>query len=202
MALLGIDAYPLTWPQGWKRTQWKKDSKFKTSFAVARDQMFRELKLMGVENNYHNTKVILSTNIPLRRDGLPLAGQSNPKDPGVACYFILRGKNMVFACDTYNKVEENLHAISKTIEAMRGIERWGASDLMERAFTGFAALPSPTKNKPWWEVLQVKPHVSREFITDAYRFLARKHHPDIGGDPEIMAELNRAYDEALKSRSS
>ena len=34
-----------------------------------------------------------------------------------------------------------------------------------------------------------------------YRDLARKHHPDVGGDNETMAELNSAY-EKFKKRNS
>ncbi|MDX9730217.1 MAG: hypothetical protein RBT63_00465 [Bdellovibrionales bacterium] len=44
----GVDAYPLCWPVGWMRTQYKKRSQFSTAFARARDGVFHELKLMGV----------------------------------------------------------------------------------------------------------------------------------------------------------
>lgn len=194
---MGIEAYPLSWPNGWKRTSYKSVSRFKTSFAVARDQLFRELKLMGCENNWSNTKVILSTNVPLRRDGIPLAGQSNPKDPGVSVYFIYRGKSMVIACDTYNKVEDNLYAITKTVEAMRGIERWGASSILERAFTGFAALPSGQSDQ-WWVVLGTHPNATKDEIREAWRSMAKKHHPDHGGSEEMMSKVNKAYAEATK----
>lgn len=195
-----IDAFPLQWPQGWKRTLFPKSSKFETSFARARDELFHELKLMGVSNNFHKTSVVLSTNIPLRRDGLPYAGQTNPKDPGVAVYFKYKGRDMVFACDTYKKVEENLWAVKKTIEALRGIQRWGASDMMERSFTGFEALPAPgtAPKREWWEVLNIPRGSHPDAIKEAYRGLCRVHHPDRGGDPAKMAEVNRAYEEATK----
>lgn len=204
---MGIDAFPLCWPVGWKRTSHyeKKASKFKTSFAVARDQLFRELKLLGVRvaNSWEPPRIILSSNVPLRRDGLPLAGQSNPKDPGIAVYFHLNDKPMVFACDQYSKVEDNLYSITLTIEALRGIKRWGASDMMERSFTGFAALPPPPPPRPkreWWVVLQfIGPHTTAERIQDQYRKLALQYHPDRGGDPKDMADLNAARDEGMKS---
>lgn len=197
--MTGIDAYPLSWPTGWKRTNYRSPSKFKTSFAVARDQLFRELKLMGVRNSdYAGPKIVLSTNVPLRRDGLPLAGQSNPKDPGVSVFFSYKDKPMVFACDTYLKVEENLYAITKTIEALRGIQRWGASDMMERSFTGFAALPQAPMKRDWWVVLGVAPHASHDEIKTAYRARAFDNHPDRGGTTEKMAEVNAAYNEGLR----
>lgn len=197
----GIEAYPLCWPTGWKRTIYRKSSKFKTSFAVARDGLFRELKLLGVHmaQSWETPRIVLSSNIPLRRDGLPLAGQSNPKDPGIAVYFKLDGKPMVFACDQYHKVEENLYAITKTVEALRGIKRWGASEMMERSFTGFTALPPPKVKRPWYEVLEFAgPFNTEEIIMDRYRKLAQIHHPDKGGSTAMMAEINAAKDEGMK----
>jgi curved DNA-binding protein CbpA len=37
-----------------------------------------------------------------------------------------------------------------------------------------------------------------EDVQAAYRKLASQYHPDRGGDPAKMAELNAARDEALK----
>lgn len=49
----------------------------------------------------------------------------------------------VLACDLFNEVRLNMHAIALTVEAMRQIERCGASSMLERAFRGFmAALPA------------------------------------------------------------
>jgi len=189
----GIDSYPLCWPVGWKRTNDRERSRFKTTFGRARDEIFAELKRMGVGD----WNVVLSTNIPLRRDGLPYSGMAQPKDPGVAVYFRHRGKPMVFACDNYHKIEDNMHAIVKTIEAIRGIERWGASEMMERTFTGFQALPAPKQKKPWWEVLGVKQFDHPNRIKEMYHTLARANHPDQGGDPAKMAEINDAYRESM-----
>lgn len=188
-----IDAFPLAWPQGWKKTLKRKNSAFRTTFAKARDELFRNLKLLGV----NDWNVVLSTNIPLRRDGLPYSGQANPEDPGVAIYFKHKDKDMVFACDTYYDVTDNVWAVCKTIEAIRGIQRWGASDMMERAFTGFTALP-PAKGSQWWEVLDVPRGAGLLSVKIAYKSLAMKHHPDVGGDPSEMAKINKAFAEAEK----
>jgi len=145
--------------------------------------------------------IVISSNIPLRRDGLPYAGQAAPSDPGVAVYFVRNKKQMVLACDKFKNVEDNLQAICKTIEALRGIERWGASEMMERSFTGFEALPPPTAAAPkraWWEVLNVPRGSHPDRIKEAYRAQAQVHHPDRGGDPARMAEVNAAYEEATR----
>jgi len=187
----GAEAYPLHWPAGWPRNRYPKRARFDASFAVARDSLFKQIKMLG------GTHIVLSSNIALRRDGLPLAGQRQPTDKGVAVYFLRRGRQMVFACDRWDKVEDNMRAVEKTIDAIRGIERWGASEMMERAFQAFEALPAP---KSCWEVLGLFPGASREAVQQAYRDKARAAHPDAGGTDAAMAELNRARDEALRAQ--
>jgi len=46
----------------------------------------------------------------------------------------------------------------------------------------------------YYEVLQVHPRAESEVIRAAYRTLARKYHPDLGGDPGRMIALNDAWD--------
>jgi curved DNA-binding protein CbpA len=45
-----------------------------------------------------------------------------------------------------------------------------------------------------YEVLQVRPSADAEVIRAAYRVLARKFHPDHGGDGTQMVALNDAWD--------
>lgn len=45
-----------------------------------------------------------------------------------------------------------------------------------------------------YEVLQVHPGAEPEVIRAAYRILARKYHPDHGGDARRMIALNDAWD--------
>jgi curved DNA-binding protein CbpA len=45
-----------------------------------------------------------------------------------------------------------------------------------------------------YEVLQVHPRAEAEVIRAAYRTLARKYHPDHGGDARRMIALNDAWD--------
>lgn len=195
------EAYPLQWPAGRKRTDhWGRErAKFDVTFARARDNIVREVALLA--GKWPDPQIVISTNIALRRDGLPLASQRQPDDPGVAVYFLYKKRQMSFACDRWNKIEHNMQAIAKTIEALRGIARWGTGDMLEAAFTGFAALPAPAAGmkRSWREVLELgSGRVTEQIIKDAYRILASRHHPDRGGDPAKMAELNAARDEALR----
>jgi hypothetical protein len=186
------EAFPLTWPDGWKRVPRRHRSRFEVSgFGKARDFLLAEVKRMG------GSAVILSTNIPLRLDGLPYANSREPNDPGVAVYFRYGKREMCFACDAFVTVRENAYAIAKTIEALRGIERWGASDMMERAFRGFAALAA-TSHEDWWNVLECSADATVDTINAQYRVRARSAHPDVaGGSHAAMARLNQARDSAL-----
>jgi hypothetical protein len=139
--------------------------------------------------------LIISSNAELRRDGRPYA-RSVVTDPGVAVYFTRKKQQLCFACDQWETVDENLWAITKTIDALRGIERWGSGDMMERAFTGFTALPSPEQ---WWQVLGFDhSRPSAEQIQERYRELALQHHPDReGGSHDVMARINAARDQGM-----
>jgi curved DNA-binding protein CbpA len=53
----------------------------------------------------------------------------------------------------------------------------------------------------FYEVLQVHPSAEPEVIRAAYRILARKYHPDHGGDARRMVVLNDAWD-VLGDKSS
>lgn len=189
-----IESFPLCWPVGWKRTAYRRGSAFKIAgFGKARDLLLAEIRRMG------GAQMILSTNIPLRNDGLPYANTREPNDPGVAVYFTYKKKQMCFACDRYRTARENAYAIAKTIEALRGIERWGASDMMERAFQGFAALPEKA-SEPWRDTLGL-PHdgnVTGDDVDTAFRRLVQEYHPDKGGDPEKFQAVVQARQMARK----
>ena len=103
---------------------------------------------------------------------------------------------MCFACDRYTSPEANMRAIELTIAALRGITRWGASDMLERAFTGFTALPGAGASEHWSDVLGVPKGASRTDIDAAYKRLRSQHHPDRGGDGEQFHRITKAYEEA------
>lgn len=183
-------AFPLCWPDGRPRTAPanRRHARFKTSFATARKNLIREIKLLGGDN------CIFSSDIPRRQDGLPYA-DAKPKsgDTGIAAYFNRKGKQLCFACDRYLTVDDNMHAIALTVEALRGIARWGTGDMMESAFRGYAALPERAGGSSWWETLGVPINATTEQAKEAYRMLAKKYHPDLGGDAELFRRINEAW---------
>ena len=46
----------------------------------------------------------------------------------------------------------------------------------------------------YYDILGVAKTVSPEELKAAYRLLVKQHHPDLGGSPEMMKQINEAYD--------
>lgn len=199
--------YPLAWPTGWKRTlisarKTATFSKYDKRLSVMQgiERLMTELEKLGV----HADDVIVSTNLRTRLDGLPRGNEPKPGDSGAAVYWQKSQSSPMrcMAVDRYDEVADNLAAIAATLEAMRAIERHGGAAILDRAFTGFAALPAPAAGRrDWWTVLGLTASASAIDIEFAHRKLRGMHHPDRGGDAALMAEINAARDEALRVRS-
>lgn len=197
--------YPLAWPEGWKRmpsyqrkrATFKSQGKSLTVFDGVQ-RVLDELERLGV----HQDDVIVSTNLQTRLDGLPRSNQGRPGDPGVCVYWQKSAKEPMrcMAVDRYDEVQDNLAAVAATLEAMRSIERHGGAAILDRAFTGFAALPAPAAGqRDWWTVLGLEPDAGVDAIRSAHRALAAKVHPDRqGGSEALMAQINTARDAGLK----
>ena len=198
------DPYPLQWPDGWKRSTSRGVPRFTGAFARDRDSVIHQLKMR------RGSHIVVTSDLPTRNDGLPYAN-ATCQDPGIAVYWIERGKEQVIACDRWRTVGQNMRAIDLSIEALRGLDRWGATEMVERAFAGFAALPPGSNSsappqparRSWREVFQVnglEQHVGPAelfvIVKTRYRDAIKKAHPDAGGDHAIAAELNAALAEA------
>lgn len=193
-------AYPLAWPEGWKRTPLHRQgrSRFKVTPDKARRNLLDQVRMLGA------LYPVISSNVPVRQDGHPYADASRRiiHDPGVAIYFELDGKAMAMACDIYQTPHENMHSLGHAIEHLRGLDRHGGGTMIERAFAGFTALPSPDAPLTWHDILGVTPNASADQIEAAYREKAKRMHPDAGGSHEAMSELNAAREAALKARAA
>lgn len=147
--------------------------------------------------------IVISTNARLRLDGLPRSNDK-PNDLGAAVYWVdPRGNRQCLAIDQYHCLAQNIAALAATLEHMRGIERHGSAQILERAMSGLNALPAPGNSQSWRDILGFSASVSPSCaeVTHHYRRLASNAHPDKGGSHEAMTNLNRAYDEATKEIS-
>lgn len=206
-------AYPLQWSDGWPRAKGRKAGQFGVTerkysadrssswnakgditMAESMKRVRYEIDRLGV--NFADDAVV-STNLKLNLSGLPRGDQGEPSDPGVAVYFQKpNGPMRVIAIDAYQRVRDNLAAIAATLEAMRAIERHGGAQIMERAFTGFTALPPPPD---CWKELGVGRGASTAAIDAAWKGKirdCRRSHPH--GDHPSEPAINAARDECLK----
>jgi len=221
---MNINAYPLFWPDGWKRTTpgARDDGRFgkraqprgnsyapllNLTVADGIKRVMAELEHLQVRRD----DLVISTNMPTRLDGFPRSDAANPQDPGVTVWWRTRkGQPRCMACDRYTRVADNLAAIAASLEAMRAISRHGSAEILDRAYTGFTALPAPeviilgSTVRPWRDVLGMTSwERSLQVVEDAYRRLASQCHPDKNIDDSEaaharMAELNAARDAARK----
>lgn len=202
------ESYPLAWPAGKPVSRSPRRAPFgrKHTVATGIDEIRRNLKLMGARH------VVVTSNLPLRNDGQP-SGSANVREGvsrGVSVYWTVDDQPHVIACDTYWHVEDNLRAIALSLEAMRGIERWGAVQAAQM-FQGFQALPPGTgevaaTQRPWREVLGgdagwpdgLSPEDELVIAKARYKAAIKKVHPDAGAgaDPDKAAELNQAMVDA------
>jgi len=195
--------FPLVWPEDWPRTpDYKRArSRYELTLDGARRKLDEELRKFGAHNP------VLSTNLTLRLDGQIRATQNEPQDPGVAVWWKERNGTMqVLACDKWRTVRENVRAVCMAVEAMRAINRCGASQILDRAKQSFTvkALGSGTpvrpsvEPRPWWYYrLKLSTWApTYDQIKRAYRELAAEQHPDRGGNTEQFLELTTALRDA------
>ena len=185
------DRFPLVWPDHIPRTPAhdRAQGSFMVTPEKATQDLLKEVRLA------RGSDLILSTNVPVRRDGMPYASAKEPVDPGVAAYFTRKGKTICIPCDSFDRVWKNIRAVGLSIADMRGPEARGCAVLTDQAFTGFLALPAPSALR-WHAVLGVKPDATVEEISEARKALARTHTHL----PITMADINAAHDEGMAIR--
>ena len=124
-----ITNFPLYWPASQPRTlaSARRHANFYTrgqggfgggsrkhSVKESADELENEIRRMGGRD------MIISSNLKVKFNGLPYSSQRPPDDTGVAVYFNWHKRDLVFACDKWLTVQDNLWAIVKHIEALRG----------------------------------------------------------------------------------
>ena len=135
------------------------------------------------------------------------------QDVSARIYFDRHGKRYVSQCGQWPHFLDNLRAAQLAIEYTYRIgEAYGVNyaelkhqDLFDRIFAALEAPLDPGvlllgSGNNWWEVLGLSRQASRTEIVNAYRALAKVHHPDVGGDVEQFKRLRAAYEAALKER--
>lgn len=135
------------------------------------------------------------------------------RDPAVAVYFDRAGKRYISKCSTWPHYLDNLRAAQLAIEyTYRIAESYGVDfgqekghnqDLFDRLFVALEAPLDPNilllgGGRDWWDVLGVSSTATKAEIVNAYRALAKVHHPDTGGDAADFQRLRSAYEEGIR----
>jgi len=124
---------PLEWPIGVPRTKYRDRSVYKVSPGAA-------LKHLLVQARLLSGSFVLTSNARVNRDGNFYADELERKldDPGIALYWT-DGKKLQrsIAVDQFGKLWENMRALGLAIEALRTLQRTGASQVLDRVFSAF-----------------------------------------------------------------
>lgn len=185
---------PLLWPMGRARTRVPITSKFDSSLSASERGVYKQIALLG------GTNVIISSNLSVGRGGQILERQT-AEDTGIAVYFDYNGSRHCVAIDRYRYFWENMRAIEKSIEALRGLERWGGAEIVKTSLGGFKELPAnaivtPYTARPWHEMLEVLPTASMDIVEAAYKRKLHSAHPDKGGDTAAFMAVQAAFKQA------
>lgn len=148
----------------------------------------------------------------IRLDGLPYAS-ARPDHPGVLLAFDGRPGPLRFACDRYRSRDpqpgwhHNLRAIALTLQALRAVERYGATADGQQ-YRGYAALPAgkhevgtltveaaakviahfATGNAASWRPVLDDPETRAAWV----RVALKRTHPDQGGASDDFARVQAA----------
>jgi len=166
-------------------------------FKAQESTVYREL--------YNTMKKMEATSLKVERDMF---------QGDCSIIFDRSGKRYIFRCANFDNAQDNFRAAQLSIEYIyRAMESYGVVNdetaidkFFSTFFLGFEATPGDdilmigNKNS-WHEILGVKPNASKQDIMNAYRSLAKVHHPDVGGDKETFQRLRKAYEEGIESGS-
>jgi hypothetical protein len=126
-------------------------SQFSSRYEVTLHDLGRELDALGAFRHGGAAIQVVTTRGNIRRDGA-LRASAKVEHPGVALSFISDHGPLTFHCDRYQVHSiaregeawtHNLRAIAKTLEALRAVDRYGATKTGEQ-YTGFMAIENPS----------------------------------------------------------
>jgi len=206
-----IHRYPLCWPNYVSRTPFHNRSvpKFEVhgignSINFLRSEINR---MNGRDHDVWDESVVISSNLKRGRDGNILQ-QPEPQDTGVAVYFTLIfrrwaagsikeiERSCVLTCDKWNRVNYNIDAIARDVEAQRARQRWGCTTI-EQAMQGYLAIPEKCGGRAWWDVLAIPQTSTKDAIKAQFKELSKTAHPDRGGTHLQWVELQDAFNQAM-----
>lgn len=170
-------------------------ARFKATYPATLELLFREVAQLGGKH------LVIQADLrerDIRTDGLPRANARYGEHPGVVITFDSAFGPLRYASDTFTDWQDNLRAVALALEALRAVDRYGVSKRGEQ-YTGWKALPAggqvtfPSADAALrWMAEQDDADALPEYAGTIYRNLARRFHPDAGGDPDDWDRLDAA----------
>lgn len=112
--------FPLQWPEGWSRTP--RDEQQRAPYRVTQEKAQRDMLWSLSHLQARGSVLVISSNIPVTRNGTPYTNHRHPEDPGVAVYWTNKaGEDCVMACDRWAMVYENIRAIGRDPDYGSGV---------------------------------------------------------------------------------
>lgn len=136
----------------------------------------------------------------LRLDGT-LRARARAETPAVEVAFDSKHGPMLYRCDRYRSRwasqgpdwQQNVRAIAKTLEALRAVDRYGATDSGEqyRGYRQITATPTRSPNDALARLRVIAGVTDTDVPVDVVRSRAQRNaHPDRPtGSPELWAEV-------------
>jgi len=153
------------------------DGSYRPGRRISYDQTLRELEYEIDQLQKGRGEVAVTIGVGLterdiRLDGAPRADARPPQHPGVEISFDSRYGRLTYATDVFLDWRDNVRAVTKGLEALRAIDRWGVAKRGQQ-YAGFALLTAG----PGLEEL------GRELVERHGGIPAalRATHPDTGG---------------------
>lgn len=208
--------------QSWCRPAHRERSRFTASWSDTLALLEREVYALQDLDQDDPVIMLGLTESQLRLDGQPRAS-AIPDTPAVALSFQSRRGPLMFRCDRHDQIaygasmkqpwQHNVRAIAMTLEALRAVDRYGATQSGEQ-YTGYKALgpgqsatgatPAPMSVHDALRVLAehstkvgVHPDDLREHWAvygAAARAARRATHPDLGGNTVAWTRVSAAID--------
>jgi hypothetical protein len=125
----------------------REESRFTAGWTDTLDLLEREIRAL------RGTHVVIEVDVPersIRNDGM-LYANARANTPAVVVAFDSKHGPLLYACDRYirgyhakmDDWQHNVRAIALTLEALRAVDRYGASQSGEQ-YRGYKALPAGT----------------------------------------------------------
>ena len=183
----------------------RESSNFSAPWNATLDLLDRELWHLGVRNEF--VMMIDAAESDFKING-ELRVNARPASPAVGISFESRKGPLLFVCGKFTDWKDNVRAIALGLEALRKVDRYGITQASEQ-YKGFGALPPGTPMPAAAmtveeaalllldgdEVAGVGDILSNPMVLDTcFRVMAKKHHPDAGGDPALFRRIVEARD--------